>query len=138
MDLEEAKNTLVQTAREFCNRGWMLGTSGNLSIRIQESPLQFVITASGRDKGMLNREDVLLVGENGQILEKSDLKPSAETVVHENVYRELLAGAVYHVHSVSAALLTHIHKNENRIRFSGLEMIKGLDIWDPAAIVEEF
>lgn len=136
MDIEQARNLLIQTAREFYQRGWMLGTSGNLSIRTQESPLQFLITASGRDKGSLTQQDVLLVSENAQLVEPSSLKPSAETTVHEKLYGHFPAGSVYHVHSVSAALLTHLHRNENKVTFSGLEMIKGLDIWDPEAIVE--
>jgi methylthioribulose-1-phosphate dehydratase len=136
MGIEESRNTLIQTAREFYQRGWMLGTSGNLSIRTQESPLQFLITASGRDKGSLTEQDILLIAENGLLVEPSSLKPSAETAVHEKIYGHFSAGAVYHVHSVSAALLCHLHRNKSKVTFSSLEMIKGLDIWDPKAIVE--
>ena len=44
----------------------MLGTSGNLSILIDENPLRFLITASGNDKGELTEEDFLLVDEKGK------------------------------------------------------------------------
>ena len=136
MNLNQSRETLVRTAREFYEKGWMLGTSGNLSIRVSESPLQFLITASGLDKGALQSTDILLMGENSKLMETSQRKPSAETSIHEGVYRSLSPGAVYHVHSVSAALITELHSDKKSVTFSGLEMIKGLDIWDPVAVVE--
>jgi methylthioribulose-1-phosphate dehydratase len=136
LEIDQARTTLIQTAREFYEKGWMLGTSGNLSLRVGDVPLRFLITASGGDKGALQAADLLLVGENSQLLEPSHLKPSAETLIHESIYHQLNAGAVYHVHSVSAALVTHLHQTESKIAFSNLEMIKGLDIWDPTATVE--
>jgi methylthioribulose-1-phosphate dehydratase len=114
----------------------MLGTSGNLSVRVNEAPLQFLITASGLDKGSLQPGDILLMGENSQLLESTQRKPSAETAIHERVYHNLAPGAVYHVHSVSAALITELHRDKTSVTFSGLEMIKGLDIWNPVAVVE--
>jgi methylthioribulose-1-phosphate dehydratase len=136
MNLNQSRETLVRTAREFYEKGWMLGTSGNLSIRVSESPLQFLITASGLDKGSLQASDILLMGENSQLMESAQLKPSAETSIHEGVYRKLGPGAVYHVHSVSAALITQLYEDKTNVSFTGLEMIKGLDIWDTSAVVD--
>ena len=74
MNLNQSRETLVRTAREFYEKGWMLGTSGNLSIRVSESPLQFLITASGLDKGSLQASDILLMGENSQLIEPAQLR----------------------------------------------------------------
>ena len=103
----------------------MLGTSGNLSILIDENPLRFLITASGNDKGELTEEDFLLVDENGNPTENGSLKPSAETLLHSTIYKRTSAKAVFHVHTTNSTLLSMQSKN-HRIEFSGLEMLKGL------------
>ncbi len=107
----------------------MLGTSGNLSILIEENPLQFLITASGNDKGELTEEDFLLVDEKAQLLSQSMSKPSAETLLHSTIYKHTGAKAVFHVHTTNSTLLSMQSKKsgvQNEIEFSGLEMLKGL------------
>lgn len=121
----EASQLLADTAREFHARGWMWGTSGNLSVRLQAEPLAFLVTASGRDKGRLVADDMLLVGADGAPLETWKGKPSAEMPVHERIYRRCDAGAVYHVHSVTGAVLSDVFGGQG-IPFAGLEMLKGL------------
>ncbi len=109
----------------------MLGTSGNLSILIEENPLQFLITASGKDKGELTEDDFLLVDENGKSLVTSRdlplqelLQPSAETLLHSAIYKNTGAKAVFHVHTTNSTLLSM--KSKDSIMFSDLEMLKGL------------
>lgn len=101
----------------------MLGTSGNLSISIEEKLLQFLITESGKDKGELTEDDFLLVDENG-ISACNDKKPSAETLLHSAIYKHTEARAVFHVHTTNSTLLSM--KSESNIIFSDLEMLKGL------------
>jgi methylthioribulose-1-phosphate dehydratase len=122
----QSSQLLADTAREFHTRGWMFGTSGNLSVRLQADPLAFLVTASGRDKGRLVAEDMLLVGADGAPLEVWKGKPSAEMPVHERIYRLCDAGAVYHVHSVTGAVLSDVFAHEGGIPYAGLEMLKGL------------
>ncbi len=102
----------------------MLGTSGNLSILIEEKPLQFLITASGKDKGELTEDDFLLVDEDGVSTENTSLKPSAETLLHGAIYKHTGAKAVFHVHTTNSTLLSM--KLKDSIMFSDLEMLKGL------------
>lgn len=122
----EAASILASTARDFYLRGWMWGTSGNLSVRLSRDPLAFLITASGRDKGALREEDTLLVGAGCTPLEDWHGKPSAETPVHERIYARTGAGAVYHVHTVMGAVLSDFHWAQGHIAMEGLEMLKGL------------
>ena len=108
----------------------MLGTSGNLSILIEEKPLQFLITESGKDKGELTEDDFLLVDENG-VSEHNDRKPSAETLLHSAIYNHTGARAVFHVHTTNSTLLSNRalegqDKSCPYICFSELEMLKGL------------
>ena len=106
----------------------MLGTSGNLSVLIEEDPAKFVITASGRDKGELTEADFILVDENGGAAEcgmrNAELKPSAETLLHSAIYKHTNAKVVFHVHTTNSTLLSV--KSQDKIIFSDLEMLKGL------------
>ena len=130
--MNQAKSDLIKVSKSFYHRGWMLGTSGNLSILIEENPLQFLITASGKDKGALTEEDFILVDENGKSTSRpqnlqtpgSDLKPSAETLLHSAIYNHTGAKAVFHVHTTNSTLLSM--KSNSKIVFSDLEMLKGL------------
>ncbi|MBI2996733.1 MAG: methylthioribulose 1-phosphate dehydratase [Candidatus Melainabacteria bacterium] len=109
----------------------MLGTSGNLSILIEEDPLRFLITASGKDKGELTEDDFLLVNEDGQPQGIASTKPSAETLLHSTIYKHTHAKAVFHVHTTNSTLLSNCtlegqDKSCSYISLSGLEMLKGL------------
>lgn len=50
-------NELADIKDELAARDWFPGTSGNLSIKVVDSPLQFLVTASGRDKRKRTSED---------------------------------------------------------------------------------
>ena len=134
---------MIEDARAFYEHGWMLGTSGNLSSRV--SPERFVITGSGRDKGRLGPQDFLICGLDGKTAEaEADaesastprIKPSAETLIHCAIYKRFeRAGAVYHAHIPEAALCSARDVKRGHTELSGLEMIKGFDIWDAAAVI---
>ena len=80
----------------FDRRGWAMGTSGNLSARL-DGP-EFVITASGRHKGRLTVDDFVVPGRPGE-----RNKPSAETAIHEAIYRRLPeTRAILHAHTVAS------------------------------------
>lgn len=106
----------------------MLGTSGNLSILAEENPIQFLITASRKDKGELTGEDFILVNENGNSCKSQitsrELRPSAETLLHSAIYKHTDAKSVFHVHTTNSTLLSI--KLQDKIIFSDLEMLKGL------------
>lgn len=92
----------------------------------------FLITASGKDKGRLTADDFLVCDLDGAPVDAAQpQRPSAETLVHCAIYAALPeVGAVYHVHEVHAALCSDRDAAQGETRFRGLEMIKGLDIWD--------
>lgn len=126
--------TMVKDARAFYHHGWLMGTSGNLSIRTGEE--QFLITASGKDKGALQQSDFLLCGLDGKPLAETPHKPSAETLIHCVIYKQMpTAQAIYHVHDPFAALCSARDHDQGSTEISGVEMIKGLDIWDQDAII---
>lgn len=123
---------LAEIARGFYRRGWALGTSGNFSAVVSRNPLRLAITASGIDKGTMTADQIVEIGESGDVVESEDriagpsMRPSAETRLHLVVVRARPAGAVFHTHSVWATLLSDTHAGEGGLRLEGFEMLKGL------------
>ncbi|MGS2806061.1 S-methyl-5-thioribose-1-phosphate isomerase [Nocardia sp. MW-W600-9] len=127
---------IAATARQLYERGWMPGTAGNISVRIDEDAL---ITASGLSKGELTEHDTVLVEVSDTTPRPGQSrKPSAETSIHTAVYRTRRAGAVVHVHSPFAtALATTAARPGDAVRtlrITGYELLKGFGLADPATV----
>ncbi len=123
------RNQLITTAHQFYQLGWMVGTAGNLSARVEEN--SFWITASGKSKGKLTESDFVRVNLAGDILESpsSENRPSAETSIHQVIYQLFPeTQACYHVHSVEANLVSQLAQ-KNNLPLPNIEMLKGLGIW---------
>jgi methylthioribulose-1-phosphate dehydratase len=124
------RSDLIKAAHYFHQCGWMWGTAGNLSIRLEDD--SFWITASGKAKGELTENDLLRLELDGTIAElpAPDLKPSAETSIHQAIYALFPeARACYHVHSIEANLVSNFTL-EPQLPLPPLEMIKGFGIWE--------
>jgi methylthioribulose-1-phosphate dehydratase len=141
----DPRRRLAATARRLYARGWMAGTAGNLSLRQGDG--SFWITASGKSKGALASRDFLRVGAGGEVLERGREgdRPSAETCLHQAVYRLFpQAAACFHVHTVAANVASRLappsppHLAE--LPLPPIEMLKGLGLWEeqPAAGVALF
>jgi methylthioribulose-1-phosphate dehydratase len=124
-EAEEAIRELVQAGASLAARGWLMGTSGNLSATLNHDPMRLVITSSGQDKGTLTSACFVEVDEGGRIL-KGDGSPSAETMLHAIIVRRRKAGSVLHVHSIWATALSNLYAEQGGITITGYEMLKGL------------
>ncbi|MCG7406665.1 methylthioribulose 1-phosphate dehydratase [Paenibacillus sp. ACRRX] len=136
---QQAFHELRSVKELFASRNWFPGTSGNLSVRvgdIQEGQFQFAITASGKDKTVHTPEDFLLVNELGQPTERTSLKPSAETLIHCEIYRLTGCGAIFHVHTVFNNIVSELYGDEGYIPVQGVELIKAFNIWEENARIE--
>lgn len=116
---------LAAAGRDFYERGWVLGTSGNFSAVAKTQPLELVITASGADKGALTPAHFLRIDQRGEIT-KGQVRPSDETRLHLTVVHERGAGAVMHTHSVWSTLLSEVFAADREVTLQGFEMLKGL------------
>src|SRR5262245_5057035 len=120
-----AARRLSEIGRRFHARGWMLGTSGNLSAVVSRSPLRLAITASSLPKGTLTPKQILQVNDAGALVRRGPGKPSAETLLHCVIARERGAGAVLHTHSVWSTILSEVHASAGGVSIEGFEMEKG-------------
>jgi methylthioribulose-1-phosphate dehydratase len=128
--MSDPREVLIEAARLFYGRGWMMGTAGNLSLRLADGT--FWITASGKLKGRLGREDFLRVAPGGEVLERGrpDDRPSAEASLHDAIYVLFPeARACYHVHSIPGNVAARLTEGDT-LPLPPLEMLKGLGIWD--------
>ncbi|MBA4542689.1 MULTISPECIES: methylthioribulose 1-phosphate dehydratase [Thermoactinomyces] len=123
-------NELAEIKDELAARDWFPGTSGNLSIKVSDSPFSCLVTASGKDKRKRTDEDFLLVGADGTPLEETPLKPSAETGIHLEIYRLTDAGCILHVHTVDNNVISALYAEQGEITFRGQELIKAFGIWE--------
>lgn len=117
---------LAAVARGFHARGWLMGTSGNLSAVVQCEPLQLAMSPSGVDKGELKAEQLLSIDENARVVSGPSGKPSDETLLHLRIVKERGAGAVLHTHSIWNTILSDLYAAEGGVSIEGYEMLKGL------------
>ncbi|MFF2064466.1 class II aldolase/adducin family protein [Streptomyces sp. NPDC058200] len=100
--IEQAWQDLVATARRTAAEGLVVGTSGNVSVRIGGLVL---VTPSGVPYEQLAAEDPVAVGLDGRQL-LGDLTPTSELPLHLAVYRNTPAAAVVHTHAVHATAVS--------------------------------
>lgn len=128
---------LAEAGRFLHARGWVPATSGNFSARL--SPDYAAITASGRHKGLLTEQDIMVVDLEGRPLDPIRC-PSAETLLHTMLYRRHPAvGAVLHTHSANATVLSR--HGGSAVRLAGYELLKafhGITTHDTALSVPIF
>lgn len=138
-DKQRALSELKEVKELFASRGWFPGTSGNLSIRVgdyKQNDFQFAITASGKDKTIHTPEDYLFVDQEGKPCETTRLKPSAETLIHCEIYKLTGAGAIFHVHTVFNSVISEYFWDRKSVPVDGVELIKGFNIWEEEAHID--
>ncbi|WP_394832302.1 methylthioribulose 1-phosphate dehydratase [Pendulispora rubella] len=131
-NLEAAATALVAVGRDFYGRGWALATGGNFSTRLGEGSM--MITASGREKGALTPQDMVVLDLDGHAIPPpsvgsngSRARPSAEAKLHARLYSRIPEiGAVLHVHSPCATVLSRLDAAQGVLEISGYEMLKAL------------
>jgi methylthioribulose-1-phosphate dehydratase len=122
MDEAAAKAALIEAGRDFARRGWLEATSGNLSCRVEGG--RMAVTVSGCGKGALSEGDIVTV----TLDEALPAGVSAEAPLHVSLYRRDPAiGAVLHVHSPTATLVSMEHAAAGAVVIAGFEMLKALD-----------
>jgi methylthioribulose-1-phosphate dehydratase len=124
---------LVDIGRFMHVKGWVPATSGNFSARLSNGNI--AITSSGVHKGKMTPRDIMLLNAEGMPLPISHInvnenkKPSAETLLHVQIYRQFQdARCVLHPHSVYATILSRMKKNEILLQdYELLKAFEGID-----------
>lgn len=120
----ERADAVAGAARELAALGWTPATSSNFSMRVDAG--HAAITISGRDKGRLGRDDIMLVDMQGKAV-GTDARPSAETDLHTQVYRRWPgAQAVLHTHSRTQSVASRLFAKDGVVRLEGWELQKAI------------
>ncbi|GAA4526927.1 methylthioribulose 1-phosphate dehydratase [Amycolatopsis samaneae] len=124
--LEAAGRAIAAESARYAGMGWMRGTSGNLSVVLGRAPLRLAVTVSGRDKGELSMDDVVVVDERGEAVADQphpERTPSAEAGLHGRIAAVSGAGAVVHVHALAPVVAAE--RWPGGVPLRDLEMLKG-------------
>ena len=120
--LRRAAGEIVANVTELAARGWTPATSSNFSRRIDEHPA--AITVSGRDKGRLSEDDIMVVDLEGQPV-ATDNKSSAETLLHTQLYKRFPeVGCILHTHSQNQTIASRLFAGAGHMRLDGYELLK--------------
>ncbi|MGZ8246655.1 methylthioribulose 1-phosphate dehydratase, partial [Methylomagnum sp.] len=120
-EFHQRAHELIEAGRFIHERGWVPATSGNFSARLAAG--RVAVTVSGKHKGKLTPDDIMLVDAEGRSLDGK--KPSAETLLHTSIYRRYPeVGAVLHPHSPGSVLLSRLVRDE--VALADYELLKAL------------
>ncbi|MEV3991606.1 class II aldolase/adducin family protein [Streptomyces sp. NPDC049837] len=100
--IARAWDALVDTARRTVADGLVVGTSGNVSVRVGDLVL---VTPSGVPYDRLTPADTVAVDLDGTQV-RGRLTPTSELPMHLEIYRHTTARAVVHTHAVHATAVS--------------------------------
>ena len=120
--LRELAGEIIVNVRELAALGWTPATSSNFSHRLDDT--HAAITVSGRDKGKLREGDIMVVDMDGRAV-GSDHRPSAETLLHTQLYARFPdVGCVLHTHSRAQTIASRLFAGAGHVRLEGYELLK--------------
>ena len=131
-----AAQQLIAAGHFIDSRGWVPATSGNFSIRLPNGTI--AITVSGRHKGRLAIDDIMLIDATAQSLDGK--KPSAETLLHTSLYKHYSdIQSILHPHSLNATLISKIFKTEIVLKdYELLKAFNGIDTHETQLVIPIF
>jgi len=122
-DYREYQQQVVDTCHKLVDKGFLIGTGGNVSVRIAGQPLM-AVTPSNYDYMKMNPEDICVLGLDAKVVEGS-LKPSIESSMHAAIYAQRPdVNAVIHTHQIYASAFALINEPipavyDEQVRFLG-------------------
>ncbi len=120
---EAVKKQVVETAQKLAQKGYLMATGGNLSIRVVGQD-KIAITPTNYDYMKMFPEDICVLDFGLNIVEGS-CKPSVESAMHVGIYQTRPdVNAVVHTHQVYASALSLIKAPipalfDEQVRFLG-------------------
>ena len=125
IDFRESMSGLIRWINQ---QGWSPGTSTNYSFIHPELDDIVVISKSGIDKSLFSSNDFMHLNLQGEPVNiYSEFKPSAETLIHTEIYKLFpKTKFILHTHSKASTLLSYIDEPLGFVTISGYEVLKGL------------
>jgi L-fuculose-phosphate aldolase len=107
MTIEELKQEIVDIGTRLLKDGHVIGSAGNISVRINENDKEMVlITPSNVNYVEMAPEDILLIDMDAKVI-AGDRNPSVEKNLHLSVYKAREdVDAIIHSHGVYSTILS--------------------------------
>ncbi len=104
MNESKLREQICMLASSMFNRGLTHGSTGNISVRLNNDDI--LVTPSGSSFGRLDPNHIVKVTKNGELLGSST--PTKELPLHQAFYetRGMKSGAVVHLHSTHSVALS--------------------------------
>jgi ribulose-5-phosphate 4-epimerase/fuculose-1-phosphate aldolase len=104
----EAKKTVVEICQKLISKAILMGTGGNISVRVPGQNA-FAITPSNYDYTKMLPEDICVLRWDLSVIE-GKRKPSVESSMHAAIYEHRLdTNCVIHTHQIYASALALTH-----------------------------
>ncbi|MDR1954597.1 MAG: class II aldolase/adducin family protein [Candidatus Methanoplasma sp.] len=102
MNEQTARNKLTDICKLIYDRNLTVSAGGNMSLRLNDK--EFIITPSGRNKGLLRPDEMVLMNMKGKTL--SDGRPSIEKGFHIALFKaDPETASVIHCHPLNCTIL---------------------------------
>ncbi len=123
--IENLKKQIAKYSKLLYQSGLVGAAGGNVSMKFED---KFLVTAGGRSLREIKKDEIIVVDENGNMLEeKSNLKPSKETMLHINVYKARDdVDSIIHAHP--AYLTAYAVKNKKLPILTASAKLKLIDV----------
>jgi ribulose-5-phosphate 4-epimerase/fuculose-1-phosphate aldolase len=107
-EIQKAKETVVEICQKLIQKGILMGTGGNISVRVMGQEA-FAITPSNYDYVKMTPDDICILGWDMTKIEVPH-KPSVESTMHAAIYEKRAdTNCVIHTHQVYASALALTH-----------------------------
>ena len=122
MSLQEE---IAAVIRNYNFKGWSPATSTNYSFKDEEH--QIWVSRSGVDKNEFKARDFIKVNPKGEAIDEySQIKPSAETLIHCYLYDMFPeTKVILHSHGINPVLISALVMSD--VSFEGFEIQKGFE-----------
>jgi len=120
----ELRNQMLTYVRKLTDSGWLVGTSGNMSLRNEEDG-SFLITPSGIDYQEMCPEDLFLIRKDGTVIPGTG-KPTSSLAFHRMVLEARPdCNVVLHTHAPFATAASTITMSVPAVTFPALVYLGG-------------
>ncbi len=128
-DYLELRKQVWEYARKMYEKGWVTGSSGNISARVPDEDDRYVITPTSISYEELTPEQVVVIDGEGDLVLDLDYGPSIEWSMHLEVYKARPdVNAVFHTHATYCSILAVLRKPippiiEELVPYAGGEIV---------------
>jgi L-fuculose-phosphate aldolase len=118
MQLKEERAAVAAACRHIAQRGLVVGTAGNVSVRAGDL---VAITATGIALSDITPEQVTVVDLDGNVVD-GDLAPTSELQLHLSVMTSTGATAVAHAHAMASTAVSCTHSELPPIHYMAMSL----------------